>query len=137
MEEKYKRLKGRPTLKSGKRSKKIDARFTLEEYVEIVALEKALGISKTEIIRIRVLNQSAQLVVNAREMLLALDAVGAELGRVGNNINQLARYANTLDKRGLLSPQILERFNLLFEQYIQVQLSLEVVLRKIIRRMGK
>ena len=137
MEEKYKRLKGRPSLKSGKRSKKIDARFTEEEYAEIIALGATLGISKTEIIRIRVLNQSAQLVVNAREMLLALDAVGADLGRVGNNINQLARYANTLDKRGLHSPQILERFNLLFEQYIQVQLSLEVALRKIIRRMGK
>lgn len=124
-------------MKSGKRTRKIDARFTEEEYAQIVALETTLGVSKTELVRIRVLNRSSHLVVNAKEMIFRLDQVGAELGRVGNNINQLAKYANTLNKKGLLSPQIVERFNVLFEQYIQVQLALEVSLRKVIRSMGK
>lgn len=124
-------------MKSGKRTKKIDARFTEEEYLLIQDLEKTLGISKTEIIRIRVLNRSANLVVDTKAMIGQLDTVGAELGRVGNNINQLAKYANTLNKRGLLSAQIIERFNQLFYDYIAVQQLLEAALRKIIRSMSK
>jgi len=137
MKEKYRRLKGRPSLKDGKRTKKIDVRFTEEEYQLILDLEKTLGISRTEIIRIRVLNRSSHIVVNAKAMIEQLDLIGAELGRTGNNINQLARYANTLNKRGLLSPQIAERFDILFEKHIQIQTLLEVSLRKVIRLMGK
>lgn len=137
MEEKYKRLKGRPSLKSGKRTKKVDVRFTEEEYLLILGLEKSLGISKTELIRMRVLDRSSAIVINAKAMIDQLDLVGAELGRTGNNINQLARYANTLHKRGLLSVQIMDRFEILFHKHIEIQNLLEVSLRKIIRQMGK
>ncbi|HMI04871.1 MAG TPA: plasmid mobilization relaxosome protein MobC [Pedobacter sp.] len=134
--ESVRKLKGRPSMKAGKRSKKIDARFTEEEYQQICGLETALGVSKTEIIRIRVLNRSSHLIVNAKLMITQLDEVGAELGRSGNNINQLAKYANTMNKRSLLSPQIVERFNILFDQYIRQHQQLEITLRKIIRQMG-
>ena len=137
MEEKHKRLKGRPSLKSGKRTKKVDVRFTEEEYLLILALEKSLGVSKTEIIRMRVLNRSSAMVINAKAMIDQLDLIGAELGRTGNNINQLARYANTLQKRGLFSVQIMDRFEILFHKHIEIQNLLEVSLRKIIRQMGK
>lgn len=121
----------------GKRTKKIDVRFNEDEYQLIVDLEKTLGISKTEIIRTRVLNRSSHIVVNAKAMIEQLDQIGTDLGRTGNNINQLARYANILNKRGLMSPQIAERFDILFEKHIQVQTLLEVSLRKVIRLMGK
>lgn len=130
--------KGRPTVPEGsRRSKKIDARFTESEYAQILALENVLGISKTEIIRVRALSGTTQLVINAREMIAQLDHIGAELARVGNNINQLAKYANSLQKRGMLSEQIVERFNLLFQQHIKIQLDLETALRKIIRQLSK
>lgn len=130
-------FKGRPALESGRRSRKIDVRFTEEEFAAILKLELALGIRRTEIIRMRVLKDSGLLVVNAREMIQRLDQIGAELGKAGSNINQLARYANTLNKRGMLSSQVLERFNLLFEQYLVNQKSLDLVLRKIIREMNR
>jgi hypothetical protein len=130
--------KGRPAVPEGsRRSKKIDVRFTESEYAQILTLEKALGISKTEIIRVRSLSGSRQLVINASEMIFQLDRIGAELARVGNNINQLAKYANSLQKREMLSEQIVERFNLLFEQHIKIQLDLEIALRKIIRQLSK
>ncbi len=130
--------KGRRSIPEGsRRSKKIDARFTEAEYAQILELEKALGISKTEIIRVRALSGTTQLVINAREMIFQLDHIGAELARVGNNINQLAKYANTLQKRGMLAEQIVERFNLLFQQHIKIQLDLETALRKIIRQLSK
>jgi hypothetical protein len=40
-------LNGRPVLLEGKRSKKIDARFSEDEYKVVLALEKELGGSKT------------------------------------------------------------------------------------------
>ncbi|MEJ2880404.1 plasmid mobilization protein [Pedobacter sp. GR22-6] len=136
MDDKKKRLAGRPVMKSGKRSKKIEARFTEEEFNAIVAMEKKYGISRTDLVRLKLLSSSGHLIVNAGALLLPLDAIGAELGRNGNNINQLAKYANTLAKRGMLSPQIIERFNVLLAAHGLIQQKLEVSLRKIIRSMG-
>jgi hypothetical protein len=131
-----KKLSGRPPLKEGKRTRFINARFTDEEYDLISKIEKQLGISKTELVRMRVLNDAKTTVINARDLIAGLDSVGAELGRIGNNINQLARHANTLKLQGALNPVIIEQFNRLFEEYIGIQRMLEAALRKIIRAMG-
>jgi Bacterial mobilisation protein (MobC) len=132
----FKKLSGRPQLKVGKRSKKIDARFTEDEYKQIVALEVELGISKTEVVRMCVLNDAGKIVINSKELLKQLDSIGAEMGRVGNNINQLAKHANTMKLQGALTPPVAIKFNDLLEAYIRVQQSLETALRKIIRAMG-
>jgi hypothetical protein len=130
------KLKGRPQLTEGKRIKKIDARFTEKEYAVVLELEKQLGIRKTDLIRLRVLYQAQNVLVNAKEMIGQLDSIGVGLGRSGNNINQLARYANILNSRGMLSPVVVERFNILFATYLDHQKALEVALRKIIRVLG-
>lgn len=129
--------KGRPVLKTGKRSKKIDVRFTEEEYQAIITLEKQLGISKTDIIRMRLLESLPSVIINARELIGLLDNIGAEMNRAGNNINQLARHANILNKQGLLSEQIILKNNELLENWISNQQNLEKALRKIIRLMGR
>jgi hypothetical protein len=121
---------------AGKRIKKIDARFTEDEYKIICELEKTLGLTKTELVRQRLLSNAGLLVVNAKELIVLLDQVGAEMGRCGNNINQLAKYANILKKRGMLSPVVIERFNVLFEQYLKNQQALEASLRKVFRMTG-
>ena len=120
----------------GKRIKKIDARFTEKEYALVLEMEKALGIRKTDLVRLRVLAQSNKMLINAKEMIASLDSIGTELGRSGNNINQLARYANILRKQGVVSPAVLERFLILFETYLGQQQGLEAALRKIIRMLS-
>ena len=129
--------KGRPQMETGKRTKKIDVRFTEEEYQIIINLESALGISKTELLRRRTLVDGAATVVNARELIKNLDVIFAEMGRIGNNINQLAKHANTLKLQGRVSPMIAELFNNYFQQYLQIQHQLEITLRKVIRLIGK
>ncbi|MEZ2334732.1 plasmid mobilization relaxosome protein MobC [Mucilaginibacter sp. RCC_168] len=129
--------KGRPQLESGKRSKKIDARFTEDEYKIILSLEKTLGISKTEILRRRVLSNAGTTVINAKDLIISLDNIFAEMGRVGNNINQLAKHANTLKLQGALSPLLVDSFDIYFQKYLQLQQQLETSLRKIIRLVGK
>jgi uncharacterized coiled-coil DUF342 family protein len=88
------------------------------------------------LIRMRILTDAKKTVINSKELLKKLDWVGAELGRIGNNINQLAKHANTLKLQGQLSPLVIKKFNELFEEYILVQQSLEAALRSIIRAMG-
>ena len=127
------KVKGRPAKTEGKRTKKIDTRFTEDEFKIILELEKTLGINRTDLVRTRLLQDARLTVINAKELIASLDSIGTELGRCGNNINQLAKYANVLNKYGRLSPVVMERFNLLFETYTENQKKLEISLRKIIR----
>lgn len=120
----------------GKRSKFINVRFTEDEYGEITELERELGISKTELIRMRVLSDAKKTIVNSKVLIKFLDASGAEMGRIGNNINQLAKHANTLQLKGMLNQDIVTHFNEIFQEYILVQQNFEAALRKIIRAMG-
>lgn len=129
--------KGRPQLESGKRIKKIDTRFTEDEYNLIVSLEQTLGISKTELLRRRVLNNAGTTIINAKELIISLDNIFAEMGKVGNNINQLAKHANTLKLQGAMSPLIIQQFDAHFLKYLQLQQQLEISLRKVIRLVGK
>ncbi|OKS88783.1 plasmid mobilization protein [Mucilaginibacter polytrichastri] len=124
---------GRPPVGKGKRSFKIDVRFTEAEYRQVEALEKELGLKKTELVRRKLLNDSKGLVVNARELMNRLDAISLELSRSGNNINQLARYANRLQKRGLLSPPVIEEYNRLLRRHESDQVELALLFRKLIR----
>jgi hypothetical protein len=127
------KVKGRPPLESGKRDKRIDTRFTQAEMEQIESLEKTLGICRTDLIRQRLLGNAKTQVVNASELLLELDKIGAELARAGNNINQLARHANTIKLRGDLPASLVTAFNGLLTDYVRKQAALEVSLRKIIR----
>ena len=62
----------------GKRNRKIDVRFTKDEYQLILELEKTLGVRKTDLVRGRRL-QDAPTVVNAKELIGILDGLGAEM----------------------------------------------------------
>jgi hypothetical protein len=131
-----KKLTGRPKLKEGKRARFINVRFTEDEYKLVTEMEEQLDISKAELIRMRILTDAKKVVINSKELIKRLDGVGAELGRIGNNINQLAKHANILKLQGQLSPLVIKKFNELFEEYILVQQLLEAALRSIIRAMG-
>jgi hypothetical protein len=128
--------KGRPPKKAGKRTFKIDVRFTREEYQLISAMERELGLSKTQLIRSRLLHNGAGTVMNAKNMIRQLNHIGAELGRSGNNINQLAHYAHTLNQKKILSPVVAERFTLMLEGHLKIRSELDTSLRKMIRILG-
>lgn len=128
------KLSGRPPLTEGKRIKKIDARFTEAEYLEIEKMELALGLKKTDLVRLRLLGTSAAILVNSKDLIKILDAAGTELGRAGNNINQLARYANILLLKGILDPSVVLQFNFLMEKYNSNQKALETAMRKIMKK---
>ena len=120
---------------SNNRIRIIKARLTEEEFKQLLNMEKQLNLSRTEIIRSRVLYNSNAVLVNANDLLQVLTQVGTELGRAGNNINQLARHANVLNKQGLINESVVRDFNELFGNYIKSQQEIEKVFRQLIRLM--
>jgi len=131
------KLGGRPKMIEGHRNKKITARFTEDEYKLVEKLEKTLGITKTDLVRMRLLDNVNAVIINAKELIKSVDEIGTELGRCGNNINQLARYANFLQKKAKANPLVIENFSKLLTDYIKRQEALEVSLRHIIRAIGR
>ena len=121
----------------GHRNKKITARFTEDEYKLVEKLERTLGVSKTDLVRMRLLENATAVVINAKELIGSIDGIGTELGRCGNNINQLAKYANILQKKGKIDPVVIESFNKLLAEYIKKQDALEISLRRVIRTIGR
>lgn len=116
-----------------KRSFKIDVRFTEAEYRQVEQLEKQLGLKKADLIRRKLFQEGKGLAVNAAELMKRLDAVSLELSRSGNNINQLARYANRLQKRGLLLPSVIDEYLRLLGRHENEQTELSLLFRKLIR----
>ncbi len=116
---------------------KVDVRFTEAEYQQIIKLERALGKNKTELVRMRILKDIALVPIDTAELRLSLDAIALDIKRAGNNINQIARHANTMRPQGAMPSYILQRFDELFERYLKHLKELEVLLRKIARSMAQ
>lgn len=79
--------------------RRFELRLSQEEYDLFTALEVELGINKSEIVRSRILKNANVVVLNLKELMHSLDKIGSELGRAGNNINQLAKHGNILIKQ--------------------------------------
>ncbi|MGA9648564.1 MULTISPECIES: plasmid mobilization relaxosome protein MobC [Pedobacter] len=63
-------------------------------------MEKASVLKKADLIRKKLLFEGQRILLDAKSLMGNLDLVGLELSRAGNNINQLARYANILNRDG-------------------------------------
>lgn len=117
------------------KTRRFELRLSEVELQQFLELERFLGISRSDIVRIRVLKNSQGILINTKELMKVLDSTGAELGRAGNNINQLARHANGLAKQRMLNHEIISEFNILLTSYISVQQELEKIMRQLIRLM--
>jgi hypothetical protein len=129
-------LTGRPRLENGRRNKVIKARLTETEFNQVESLVAELGMTATDLVRIRVLKDIDKVAVNSREVLNRLDLIGTEMGHIGNNINQLARHANTMKLKDVVAPELIREFDSLFELYIGLQRDLERTLRSVMRLMA-
>ncbi|WP_312362435.1 hypothetical protein [Sphingobacterium sp.] len=126
-------IKKRKPASLEQRSRRFELRLSEAERAQFLELEKALGLSRADIVRIRVLQQSQKMLVNTTEIMKLLDSIGTEIGRSGNNINQLAKHANTLQQQGMLQSGLLRDLAPLLSEYIQLQRRLEQSIRQLIR----
>lgn len=88
---------------------------------------------KADLIRRKLLREGERLLVDSKAVMNSIDGIGLELSKAGNNVNQLARYANILNKDGLLSAVVVDRFLLELRKYNKIKMELERLMRKLIR----
>lgn len=129
-----KKKNGRPLKAEGRRTLFIKARVNEEEHKLLKQSWTGLGIKESDFLRKSLLKpNSASIAINVGLLLKRLDHLGAEIGRSGNNINQLARHANFLNKRGMLDGALVDQFNSLFTTYISQFRTMEKTIRELIR----
>jgi hypothetical protein len=111
-------------------------RFTEQENTELLDMVEKFGTTVSDFLRSKGLGAKSQ-VINGVNLIASLDKIGGDLGRAGNNINQLAKHANTINKAGKVDESIMSRFNVLFAEYIKAQQETQIALRKIIREVNR
>ena len=94
------------------RSRVVKTRMTEEEYADFAARLAPYGISQSEFIRRAIQGASIRPVVTVSpvndELLAALGKLTAEYGKIGSNLNQIAKYFN---QGGILSQEMRGEIN--------------------------
>lgn len=127
---------GRPT-KTERRERRIFIRLSHEELGRLLFLEKETGNNRSSLFRAMVLNNSNKIFLNTRELLKTLNVISGEIGRIGNNINQLARHTNTLNKNSNVPVVVVNNFNDLMTEYLLSEQDLYKAFRDIYRLISK
>jgi len=104
-----------------KRAIKLQAHVTAMEYEKLNDQFRATGIRYlSDYLRLLILGRGkATSITNKQELIKQLDKIGIQISRIGNNINQIAKYANIQLKSGKIDQRTLERFNNLMEDYLK------------------
>lgn len=127
---------GRPVLKDDERKDALIKIYCqISEKERVTKEAKSAGLTVSDYTKRRLFGET--IVLNYREIFSELHLIGTEISRAGNNINQLAKHANSLNKIGKLDSSMAEKLSLMLEDYVQKKESLRVALRKIIRELGK
>jgi len=127
---------GRPkAIDRKKRSSYVRFRCSEEEKKQISSLSKTYGISMTDYIMRKALDM--KLVTNHVQMMNEIHAIGNELARSGNNINQLAKHVNALNKAGRMNQKFLPQLADLLEKHHRRQDEIRTAIREIIREMSR
>ncbi|RYX87854.1 plasmid mobilization relaxosome protein MobC [bacterium] len=126
---------GRPEKNEGKKIKQAHLRLTEEQHEVLLKIERDTGINRTDLFIKRVLDD--QSFVITKDVIIELSNIGSELGKVGVNINQLAKHANIVSKNNALSTQIFEEQNRLMQEHLEKQSQVHKILRQMYRVMNK
>lgn len=127
---------GRPKMESGKKEKSVLIRLSIEELTKLKVIEKEAGCSRSQLFVAKILNNSSSILFNSKELFRQLNEISTALGRVGNNINQLAKHANSISKSHEVPPQILADYNFLLKEYLLIQQDIHKSFRRIYREFG-
>lgn len=107
-------------------------RMTEEEIGQLRKMAQESGRTVSAFIRAKLFG-GEKATINAVEFLKEYKAQIHELQKIGNNINQLAHYANICMNSGQLSQSVVEEMNEKMGDLIRCERAIESLERKIIR----
>ena len=114
---------------------KLQLHVTHEEYEKLQAQFQTSGQRHiSEYLRRLVLDHGkTKILINKSALIRQLDKIGTDISRIGNNINQLAKYANIQHKTGKTDQRTMARFNRNMEKYLLEQQELAKAYRALVR----
>jgi hypothetical protein len=116
-----------------KKDKRLWIRLTAAEHDEVKRQSAGMGVSVSKYIRTRIFKSGEAPVINAVEYLSAYREGVRELKKIGNNINQLARYANHIQNSGLVQAAVMDEMNKLLQDFVRCQRETADLDRKILK----
>ncbi len=109
-----------------------EIRLTQKEYDKLLQMAAASGKSVSGYIRAKLFG-GEKATINAVEFLKEYRKQIYEMHKAGNNINQLAHYANICIKSGKLSEAVVQEMNRRLGELTRIEMKLEDAMHKILR----
>lgn len=126
---------GRPSLQPGqKRSSRIDIKCSQQDKAVLVSRANSYGINLSCYMLRTALGK--RVTVNPKEVLSELHELNLALARIGNNINQLTRYANIMLKLGRFNDAMALKLRCQLDEYLRQQNAIQRSFQKIIRELS-
>ncbi len=117
-----------------KRLKTASMRLTEDERGTLERRAEAAGYKDlSEYMRVRLLSEDNAPTHNPKQLFRALDKTGGELKRIGNNINQVARYVHYLEKNNMVEGKVIALYNQHFQEFLQVEKEYVKAIRAYLR----
>jgi len=118
------------------KKKKLQMYVTEDEYIKFQHLVQASG-KKTmaDLLRALVLDKhNSTSIINNVALIKQLDSLGTAMNRIGNNMNQLAKYANIQLKSGKVDLNTMIKYTGIMEKYMKERRELTNAYRALVRK---
>ena len=115
------------SMKANKRDRIVKVRLTNLEYEELTKASKSSK-CMSDYFRQRVFRKGVGL-IDPKEFIRSMDEICLEMKRIGNNINQLARYVNIHKEE--VNQEVLNEVEKKMADYVIMQDKLNVTWRKL------
>lgn len=109
----------------------VSVRLKPEIYTQLKEESKSLKVSLSHLIRIKLSNDENR-IIDTKGILNTIDKLVSEQARVNNNINQLAKHANTYRNR--IPTRIFEEHRVLLKKHLEYRDFMNKVLKQIYQK---
>ena len=133
MKKKKKEIGGRTPLDKEDLRKPYKVYLNEKESKILIEQQDTLGYKNlSQYLRYKLLRDKKRMIyVNPVKLLKQMDLYGAEMGRIGSNINQMSRHANQLRKVDRVNVDVIEAFTKAIEEYNNLRSKIFMCFNKI------
>ena len=123
-------IRGKMNKNKNNRIRRIEIRLTQKEYDRLEKMVASSSMNVSEYIRAKLFG-GEKATINAVEFLQVYKKQIYEMQKTGNNINQLAHYANICIKNGKLSETVVQEMNQRIGELTRIEIKLEDAMHRI------
>jgi len=118
------------------KNKRVNLCFTEDEFKNLQDEAIKAGYKSEQVAiyaKTKLLPKEGAILYNPKALFTSLNKLGPELKKVGNNINQIARYVNYLDKNNMIDANFIAEYNQYFKKMAEVEHEYSVAIKAYLR----